>query len=285
MKEQKKKRINRSWYGDTTIFIVLALLGAFMALPLIYSIVQAFKPLEEIYLFPPRFFVNNPTLSNFTQLSQVANNLWVPFSRYLFNSLFVSIVVTVGHVIVASMCAYPLAKHKFPGRNSIFQIITMALVFSGGTLALPQYIVMAKLGMINTYWALILPGIATSLGLFLMRQFMLQIHDSLLESARIDGASEFRIFWSIVMPAVKPASLTLALFAFQDIWNNNGAMFIYTEEYKMLPMALQQIQAGGIARMGISSAAALILMVPPILTFIITQSNVIETMTQSGMKD
>ena len=188
MKEQKKKRINRSWYGDTTIFIVLALLGAFMALPLIYSIVQAFKPLEEIYLFPPRFFVNNPTLSNFTQLSQVANNLWVPFSRYLFNSLFVSIVVTVGHVIVASMCAYPLAKHKFPGRNSIFQIITMALVFSGGTLALPQYIVMAKLGMINTYWALILPGIATSLGLFLMRQFMLQIHDSLLESARIDGA-------------------------------------------------------------------------------------------------
>ena len=266
-------------------FIVLALLGAFMALPLIYSIVQAFKPLEEIYLFPPRFFVNNPTLSNFTQLSQVANNLWVPFSRYLFNSLFVSIVVTVGHVIVASMCAYPLAKHKFPGRNSIFQIITMALVFSGGTLALPQYIVMAKLGMINTYWALILPGIATSLGLFLMRQFMLQIHDSLLESARIDGASEFRIFWSIVMPAVKPAWLTLALFAFQAIWNNNGAMFIYTEEYKMLPMALQQIQAGGIARMGISSAAALILMVPPILTFIITQSNVIETMTQSGMKD
>ena len=285
MKEQKKKRINRSWYGDTTIFIVLALLGAFMALPLIYSIVQAFKPLEEIYLFPPRFFVNNPTLSNFTQLSQVANNLWVPFSRYLFNSLFVSIVVTVGHVIVASMCAYPLAKHKFPGRNSIFQIITMALVFSGGTLALPQYIVMAKLGMINTYWALILPGIATSLGLFLMRQFMLQIHDSLLESARIDGASEFRIFWSIVMPAVKPAWLTLALFAFQAIWNTNGAMFIYTEEYKMLPMALQQIQAGGIARMGISSAAALILMVPPILTFIITQSNVIETMTQSGMKD
>ncbi len=285
MKEQKKKRINRSWYGDTTIFIVLALLGAFMALPLIYSIVQAFKPLEEIYLFPPRFFVNNPTLSNFTQLSQVANNLWVPFSRYLFNSLFVSIVVTVGHVIVASMCAYPLAKHKFPGRNSIFQIITMALVFSGGTLALPQYIVMAKLGMINTYWALILPGIATSLGLFLMRQFMLQIHDSLLESARIDGASEFRIFWSIVMPAVKPAWLTLALFAFQAIWNNNGAMFIYTEEYKMLPMALQQIQAGGIARLGISSAAAFNLMVPPILTFIITQSNVIETMTQSGMKD
>ena len=278
-------RVNRSWYGDLGVTLMLAAVGAFMALPLVYSIVQAFKPLEELFLFPPRFFVRHPTLDNFKLLFTLTANLWVPFTRYLFNSVMVSLIVTVGHVLFASMAAYPLAKHQFPGKRSLFQLVMLALLFSGGTMAIPQYIVLAKLGLINTYWAVILPPIAGSLGLFLMKQFMEQVPDSILESARIDGASEWSIWWSIVMPQVKPAWLTLAIFAFQGIWNSTGGDFIYSETLKMLPSAFNQIQAGGIARAGAAAAAALIMMIPPIVTFIITQSNVIQTMSHSGIKE
>lgn len=280
-----KKRINRAWYGDLSILTMLVLMGCFMALPLVYAVVQAFKPIEEVFLFPPRFYVKNPTLANFITLFQLTENLWVPFSRYLFNSIFVSAVVTFGHVIIASAAAYPMAKHNFPGKKWLFKIVVLALLFSGGTLAIPRYVVMAKMGIVNTYYALIMPMIASSLGLFLMKQFMEQIHDSVLESARIDGANEIRIFWTIVMPQVKPAWLTLTIFAFQGIWNEPGDGLIYSESLKLLPSALKQIAAGGIARTGAANAAALLMMVPPIIIFILTQSNVIQTMSHSGMKD
>ena len=266
------------------MFMLLAI-GAFMALPLVYAVMQAFKPLEELFLFPPRFFVMHPTLNNFSILFTLTSNLWVPFTRYLFNSILVSLIVTVGGVLIASMAAYPLAKHQFVGKKTLFQLVMLALLFSGGTMAIPQYIVMAKLGIINTYYALILPSIASSLGLFLMKQFMEQVPESLIESARIDGASELRVWWSIVMPSVKPAWLTLAIFGFQGIWNATGGNVIYSESLKLLPSAFNQIQAGGIARTGAAAAAALIMMLPPIITFIITQSNVIRTMSHSGIKE
>jgi len=283
--ELHRKRVSRSWYGDFFVFLMLAGFGAFMVIPMIFLVINAFKPLEEIFIFPPRLYVVNPTLDNFKTMFRMASNLWVPFSRYIFNSVFVSITVTVLHIIFASMAAYPLAKHKFAGRDTIFQVIVLSLLFTSGTLALPQYIVMAKMGMINTYWALILPPVASSLGLFLMKQFMLSIPDSTLESARMDGANEFVIYWKIVMPMVKPAWLTLMIFAFQSIWNSTGGNFIYTESLKLLPTALQQITAGGIARQGVGAAAMLVMALPPIIVFTITQSNVIETMSHSGMKE
>ncbi len=281
----KKSRVNRSLGGDIMVIVMLVSIGAFMVLPLYLSVVNAFKPLDEIFLYPPRFYVMKPTLVNFKQLFQLTSNLWVPFSRYVFNSIFVTLVVTIGHVLLASMAAYPLAKHKFPGNKQIFKFVKTALLFAGGTLAIPQYVIMAILGMVDTYWAVILPPMASALGLFLMKQFMEPIGDAMLEAAKIDGASEWRIWWQIVMPMVKPAWLTLSIFSFQSIWNATGASFIYSEQLKLLPTVLSQIQAGGIARTGVGAAASLVLLVPPVLFFVITQSNVLETMAHSGMKD
>lgn len=288
----KKKRINRSLGGDFFVVFFLVLMALFMGVPLYYSIISAFKPLNELFIFPPRFYVAQPTMMNFKMVLDLASDLWVPFSRYVFNSVFVSVVVTVGHVILASMAAYPLEKSKFPGSKTLFSLVQITLLFTGGTMAIPQYVVMAVLGLVNTYWALILPAIGGSLGLFLMKQFMRGIPDSMLEAAKIDGANELTIFWKLVMPNVKPAWLTLSIFSFQSIWNATGTNFIYSEELKMLPTALNQIYAadaatgvGNVARQGCAAAVALILMIPPIIFFVITQSNVIETMAFSGMKD
>ncbi len=280
-----KKRLNRKIGGDIAIFIFLALVGAFMLLPFVYSIVQSIKPMSEIFIFPPRFFVRDPTLENFSSLFQMVNTAWVPFLRYLFNSLFVSLVATAAHVILASMAAFPLAKFKFPGSNLLFQIIVVSLLFTTEVTALPLYIVMAELHLIDTYMALIFPAIGASLGLFLMKQFMTSIPDSMIEAARVDGAKTFYIFWKIVMPNVKPAWLTCVIFAFQSIWNNDGSQFIYDEAYKTLPTLFRQISEGGIARAGVSAAAAVLLMIPPIVIFVASQGQVMETMAHSGMKD
>ena len=284
-KIKKTKRVNRSTGGNILVFLMLVLLGGFMLLPVIYTVVQAFKPMEELFLFPPRFTVSNPTVKNFKLIGQLIDNLWVPFSRYTFNSIFVSTAGTAGNVIIASMAAYPLAKNDFPGKKLLFKIVTVALLFSGGVLGLAQYIIMAKFHMINTYWALILPSVATPMGLFLMKQFMEGISTSLLEAARIDGMNEFQIYWSIVMPNVKPAWLTMIIFAFQGMWSMTGGNFIYKEELKMLPTALAQIQSGGIARAGVAAAANLLMFIPPVLMFLITQSSIMETMAHAGIKE
>lgn len=284
-KIKKTKRVNRSTGGNILVFLMLVILGGFMLMPVVYTVVQAFKPMEELFLFPPRFTVSNPTVKNFKLIGQLIDNLWVPFSRYTFNSVFVSAAGTAGNVIIASMAAYPLAKNDFPGKKFLFRIVTVALLFSGGVLGLAQYIIMAKLHMINTYWALILPSVATPMGLFLMKQFMEGISTSLLEAARIDGMNEFRIYWSIVMPNVKPAWLTMIIFAFQGMWSMTGGNFIYKEELKMLPTALAQIQSGGIARAGVAAAANLLMFIPPVLMFLITQSSIMETMAHAGIKE
>ena len=282
---KKAKRVNRSTGGNVLVFLMLVILGGFMLLPVLYTVVQAFKPMEELFLFPPRFTVSNPTVKNFKLIGQLIDSLWVPFSRYTFNSVFVSTAGTAGNVIIASMAAYPLAKNDFPGKKVLFRIVTVALLFSGGVLGLAQYIIMAKLPMINTYWALILPSVATPMGLFLMKQFMEGISTSLLEAARIDGMNEFQIYWNIVMPNVKPAWLTMIIFAFQGMWSMTGGNFIYKEELKMLPTALAQIQSGGIARAGVAAAANLLMFIPPVLMFLITQSSIMETMAHAGIKE
>lgn len=281
----ESKKMNRSTGGNIVVFLMLFIIGIFMALPIVYSVVQAFKPMEEIFIFPPRFTVKNPTIKNFKLIGQLAGGLWVPFSRYLFNSVFVSFVGTLGNVVISSMAAYPLAKHDFPGKKMLFRLVTISLLFTGGVIELPRYIVMAKLNMINTYWALILPVVASSMGLFLMKQFMEQINDSLLEAARIDGMNEFQIFFKIVMPLVKPAWMTQIIFAFQGIWSMTGGNYIYREDLKLFPTALSQIQSGGIARAGVAAAAALIMLIPPIILFLVTQSNIMETMAHAGIKE
>ena len=279
------KQLNRSLPVTILLFLFLALVGMFMALPLVYAINNAFKPLDELFIFPPRFFVRNPTLDNFYDLIAVMGDSWVPISRYFFNTIVITIFGTGGHILFASMAAYPLAKYRFPGSKVIFQIVILALMFSPHVTAIPNYLVMSGLGWIDSYLSLIIPAMAFPLGLFLMKQFMEQLPDQMLEAAKIDGANEFQIFWKVVMPNVKPAWLTLLILQFPLLWGTTGGNFIYSEELKTLNYALEQITEAGIARAGVGAAVALILMTVPIVLFIVSQSRVIETMSSSGMKD
>ena len=284
-KIKRKKQLNRSKAGNTLLFVIMAICGVFMALPLIMIINNALKPLDELFRYPPLIWVRTPSLDNFKDLYVLMSNSWVPFSRYILNTVLITGFGTLGHVICASLAAYPLAKHDFPGKKVLFQMVVLSLMFSYSVTAIPNYRIISWLGINNTYLAVILPAFAYGLGLYLMKQFMEQIPDSLLESARLDGAGEFRIFFSIVMPNVKPAWLTLAIFQFQTLWANTGSGFLRSEQLKPLQYALYQIAAGGPARQGASAVVQLIIAAIPITFFIICQSNIIETMTTSGMKD
>ena len=282
---RRTKRLNRSFAGTVTLFIVLSLMGAFMALPLVLTVNNAFKPLDELFFFPPRFFVRNPTLSNFSDLFVLLNITWVPFSRYILNTVIITGFGTVGHLLIASMAAYPLAKNEFRGRDFINSIIVLSLMFSGAVTAIPNYLIISALGLNNTYLAIIIPAFQFSLGLYLMRQFMGQIPDSLIESARIDGAIEFTIYARIVMPNVKPAWLTLIILMFQQLWATTGGIFLRSEQLKPLSFAMNQIVGGGIARAGAGAAVMLFMMSVPIIFFIVSQSRILETMATSGLKD
>ena len=279
------KKLNRSMAGNTLLFIIMGISGLFMVLPLVMIVNNALKPLDEIYQFPPRIFVRNPTLTNFSDLFVLMNESWVPFSRYIFNTIIISLGGMLGHVIVASMAAYPLAKHKFPGKNLLFSMVVLSMMFSWTVTQIPQYLIISWLGINNTYAALVLPAWAFGMGLYLMKQFMEQLPDSLMESARLQGANEWQIFWQIVMPNVRPAWLTLAIFQFQQMWGNTGGMFLRNEELKPLQYALQQITSGGVSRAGAGAAVTFIIAAIPIIFFLICQSSILETMTTSGMKD
>ena len=276
----------RSAGGDAGISVLLVLLGAFMFLPMVYVIMQSLKPLDELWMYPPRFYVMSPTLKNFKDLFTLMNISWVPFSRYIFNTVLVSVAGTAGHLFLASLAAYALAKIKFPGRDLMFQTVQMSLMFNATVTAITSFILMSALKWLDSYWALIVPAWCSSLGLYLMKQFMdTNVNDSVLESARLDGAKELKIFWIIAMPMVKPAWLTLIIYSFQGLWNAGASMYIYSEQFKSFNYAIGQILAGGIKRAGAGAASQVIMMLVPILIFIISQSNIIETMGSSGMKD
>lgn len=279
----RDKKLNRSTGGDIVIFAVLAISAVFMSLPLVYAVCNAFKPLNELFLFPPQFFVRNPTLDNFRDLFVLMGQSWVPFSRYISNTLLITGLGTAGHVIIASMGAYSISKHVFPGSKLFSEMVVLSLMFAYQVTAVPNYIIMSKLGWINTHFSMIIPAWGMSLGFFLMSKFMVQVPDELLEAARIDGAGEFRTWWCVVMPIVRPAWLTLIILSFQSLWGDSGGRFIYKEALKTLPYALSQIAAGGLARAGVGAAAGLIMIVIPIVVFVYNQSNIIETMGTSGI--
>ena len=278
------RRLARSMGGDLSIFIFLGLGALYMALPMIYAVSQAFKPLNELFIFPPQFLPRHPTLNNFSELFILMAQSWVPITRYLFNSLFIVIAGTAGNVFFGSLCAYALAKHDFPGKGLINTLVLFSLMFAGSVLVIPRYLIMSYFKWINTYSALVIPAWAATLGVFLMRNFIdHMVHDSLLEAARIDGASEFYCYWRIVMPIVKPAWLTLIILSFQQLWGDQGTLFLYSEELKPLPYALSQIMGGGVGRAGVAAAVSVILMVVPITVFVWNQSQIVQTMGTSGI--
>ena len=278
--------LNRSAGGDAGITFMLTIMGAFMFLPMLYVIMQSLKPLDELWMFPPRFYVKSPTLSNFGDLFSLMNDSWVPFSRYIFNTVFITLCGTFGNLLVASMAAYALAKMKFPGRNILFQIVVLSLMFHQTVNQLSNFIIMSALGMVDTYLAIIVPALAGTMGLYLMKQFMeSSVSDAVLESARLDGASEFKTFWVIAMPMVKPAWLTLIIESFKGLWNTGASIYIHSEELKTFNYAITQIVSAGIARAGAAAASTVVMMIVPITVFVLSQSQIIETMGSSGMKD
>ncbi len=280
-----KSRVNRSAGGDILMVLFLLIAGVFMAFPMIYAISNSFKPLHELWLFPPNLIVRNPTIDNYKDMFTILSNTTVPFSRYLFNTLFITIGCTFLRVLSASMASYPLSKENFRGRKTINKLITMTLMFAAPASALANYLIMANLGWIDTWLCFLIPALGSSFSLYLIRGFVDQFPDSVLEAARIDGAGEFTIFWKILMPNMKPAWMTLIVFSVRDYWNQGASIYVYREELKTLNYAMGQIAAEGVARAGVSMAINVIMMIVPVLTFLVTQSNIIETMATSGMKD
>ena len=278
--------LNRSAGGDTGITVLLTIMGLFMFIPMYYVVIQSFKPLDELFMFPPKFIVMNPVIDNYVDLFTLMGDSWVPFSRYIFNTVFITICGTLGNLIFASMAAYSLAKLRFPGRNAIFQIIVMSLMFQSTVNQVTHFIILSAFGWIDTYLSIIVPSMATTIGLYLMKQFMeTSVPDTVLESARLDGASEFRTYLTIAMPMVKPAWLTLIIECFKSLWNSGSSIYIHSEQLKTFNYAIQQILSGGIARSGAGAAATVVMMLVPILVFVLNQSQIIETMGSSGMKD
>ncbi len=276
---------SRSIYGNIISGTFLILMGVFIAFPLYYQIINAFKPVSELFLFPPRFVVYHPTLENFANIIRLQASSLVPVERYLFNTVFTSVTSTLLYILVSSMAAYPMAKKKFPLKGIIYKVIVFAILFSGAVTELPRYIIMAKMGILDSYLAFILPTLSGSFGVFLMMQFMSTIPDEILEAARIDGAGEKYIFFKIVFPSVKPATLTLFILSFVASWSNGGGSYIYSEQLKMLPTMVAQINSGGIMRAGVAAATSVLLMIPPIIAFLVSQGSVMETMAHSGIKD
>ena len=283
---RETKRVSRSAGGTFLLFFILIFFAVLMALPMVLAISNSLKPLSELWEFPPKLFPRSPTLKNFADMFNIMSDSLIPFARYIFNTLFITGVGTAGNIILSSMCAFPLAKKKFPGKNAIFSIIVTSLMFNGTVTAIPNYIIMSSLGWIDTYWSIIIPAFASTLGLYLMKQFMEQsVPSTLLEAARIDGASQWLIFWKIVMPCVKPAWLTQLLLSVQALWNLGSSTFIFSDEKKTLAYALGQIVSGGVARAGVGAAVSVFMMVVPISIFAFSQSNIVDTMSTSGMKD
>jgi ABC-type glycerol-3-phosphate transport system permease component len=270
-------------------YVIMTALAIFTMLPIVYMISTAFKPLEEMFIYPPRFLVRHPTGRNFVELLLAIDSLSVPFARYMFNSLFVAAATVTASVILSSMAAYPLAKYpRMPGAKLFFSIVVSTLMFAPEVTQIPRYLIVDRLGMIDTYWGLIIPALAGSYGLFLMKQFMEQLPIELIEAAKVDGASELRIFFQIVMPLVRPAWITLIIFSFIGTWNDFFTPLIFTrsEQMKTLPLMMSSIGGGPgvVARWGAVAAASLVVTLPVLILFVVLQRFVMQTMAYSGIK-
>ena len=284
------KKSKRSFWGNVILGLFLLVMAVAFFFPVLYMVSQSLKPMNEMFIFPPKILVQNPTLDNYRDFVNVLANTMVPVTRSLFNSLFVVVIGSIGHILLASLCAYPLAKYKFPGSKFFNQIIVYSLMFNASVTAIPNFLTIAGMGMLDTQWAIIVPGLASTLGLYLMKNFMEQIPDSLMEAAQIDGAGYARIHFTIVMPVVKPALVTAFIIVFQSFWTNTGANFIDTEAQKGFAYVVGQLASGKVAGVGasfvgISSASSVIMFAVPLVVFLIMQNNVVSTMATSGMKE
>ncbi|HHT35739.1 MAG: carbohydrate ABC transporter permease [Candidatus Wallacebacter cryptica] len=269
--------------------LFLSFLAVFMLLPIVFIFMQAFKPLSELFLYPPRFYVMNPTLDNFSQLLTSVDAAVVPVVRYLFNSVFSAAATVIVVVAFSTMVAFALSKHNFLGKNAILNMTIMALMFAPQAVIIPRYIIVQRLGIIDTYLAHILPLVAAPVSVFLFKQFVDQVPEDLLAAARIDGASEWHILFRIIYPICRPAVSTIALLTFQSAWNTMEPSIYYIENEAMrtLPFFLGTLTSGlanNVAGQGAAAAAGLLMFLPNLIFFLVMQNRVIQTMAHSGLK-
>lgn len=277
--------LSRSKAGTFGIFLFLALMGLFMAVPLVYTVLQSIKPIEEYYIYPPRFFVMSPTADNYKMILDSVDTLGVPFTRYLFNAMFTTVVGTGVYLVIALITAYPIAKSRLRFVGILNAALVYAMLFHNDTMALVRFLVMSKLRIVDTYLAVILPNLASTMGIYLLVQFMRNsVPDSVLEAARIDGAGEFRILFSIVAPSVKAGWLTALIFVFQAYWNSGSGSYIYSENLKHIATVMSSIAGSGITRTGAGMAVTIVLMLPTIAVFLWNQRAIMNTMAHSGLK-
>jgi ABC-type glycerol-3-phosphate transport system permease component len=276
---------NRKAYGDVFMLAIIGVLAAFSFIPLLMSINMSLKPINELFYYPPRVFAEHPTFDNFRMLFSLMKTTWVPFERYAFNTLFITVATTTGHVLLASMAAYPMAKLKIPLVKLFNSMILLSLMFVAAINDIANYLTISLFGWLNTYWAVIIPSMGAALGLFIMKNYMTTIPDTLIESARIDGCSEGAIYWRIIMPMSKPAWLTVVILMFQQIWSQNNSQYVYDEQLKTLPYALTQITSGGMIRIGAAQAVGVLMLIIPAAVFMFNQTRIINTMAFSGIKE
>lgn len=296
MKKRKIRRLQQSGInptrferGQVKFYLYLIPIAVIMALPILMIVLNAFKPLDELNAYPPRFFVRMPTWENFRRLFLATQGSSVPISRYLFNSIVVTLIVVVCTVVICVAAGYVLSKKRFKYKKFLFSLNTLALMFVPVTVAIPRYLVIVFTGMYDSFWAQIIPLLAMPVGLFLLKQFIDQIPDALIEAAVIDGADDFTILRRIIIPIIMPAVATVAMMAFQAAWNSTeaSAMFVENETLKTFAYYMSTLTGATgntISGQGISAAASLILFLPNLILFIILQSRVMNTMAHSGLK-
>lgn len=268
--------------------IILIPVAIFMGLPIVYIFNHAFKPLVELFEWPPRFFVQNPTFDNFIDLFAVTSSTGIPMSRYLFNSILITALTVFASIIIGSLAGFALSKLEFRFKHTLMWVNNIAIMFVGASVSIPRYLVIESLGLIDSFWVHIIPGLAIPVGLFLIKQFIDQIPKDLLEASKVDGANNLQIYWHIILPLIKPALATIAIVAFQGVWNNTEVsnLFINDESLKTFAFYMSTLTTTGntVAGQGMAAAASLIMFIPNLLIFVMLQKNVMNTMIHSGIK-
>lgn len=284
-------KINPTRYslGQLPYFAVLIPLALLYILPVLYIVSTAFKPLGELFAFPPRFFALRPTFDNFRDLAAAFGHSNVPFARYLLNSLLSTFLTVAASLVISLYAGYTLAKKRFRMKALLTTINTMAMMFVPVAVTIPRYLVMKELCVLNTFSALILPLIAMPVGLFLLTQFISDVPDALIEAARIDGATDHQIVSKVIAPIVRPALATVAILAFQSAWNavEPSGTFVDDEMLRTFPFYLSSLASGqgnSVAGSGMVAAASLITFLPNLIIFILMQRKVLNTMAHSGIK-
>lgn len=264
------------------IYFFLIVASLTMAIPYVWMFVTSIKPLEEIQAFPPSFVVNHPTVEPYKDLFSM-----VPMARYLFNSLFVAGCITLFIVFFTSLAGYAFAKHRFWGRDKIFLIFIASLMIPWQVNIIPGFIIVKKLGWLNTYRGLIIPSMACcAFGIFLNRQFIYSIPDDLIDAARIDGCSEFKIYLLVILPLIKPVLATLSIFTFLQQWNNFvwPLVITHTSDMRTIPLGLAVLTGQFGANYAMVMAGAVVATLPMLVVYLMFQKYIIKGIALTGLK-